>query len=188
MRFRHKLEGLDTDWVDAGTRRTAYLNTLPPGVYTFRVTACNADGVWNENGASLTLVQKPHLYETTWFYASCIAALLLLVVGFYSIRLREAAGRERQLRRAVNDRTRELRDLTEELRELTLIDPLTGLRNRRYLFETTTTVMEELGRRRDARRRGGAGRASDATDEGMGVLILDLDHFKEINDTWGHDA
>lgn len=48
VRFRYKLEGYDEDWIAADTRRTAYYTSLPSGDYTFRVTACNNDGVWNE--------------------------------------------------------------------------------------------------------------------------------------------
>jgi hypothetical protein len=59
MLFKYKLEGADTDWVYAGTRRTAYFSHLPPGDYTFRVIAANADGVWNETGASLRISIVP---------------------------------------------------------------------------------------------------------------------------------
>ena len=45
LRFRYKLEGLDQDWVEAGTRRTAYYSHVPPGTYAFRVMAANSDGV-----------------------------------------------------------------------------------------------------------------------------------------------
>ena len=48
LRFKYKLEGLDHDWVEAGTRRTAYFSHVPPGDYTFKVIAANSDGVWNE--------------------------------------------------------------------------------------------------------------------------------------------
>jgi ligand-binding sensor domain-containing protein len=53
VRFRYRLLGLEREWVDAGTRRTAYYSSLPPGRFTFLVTACNNDGVWNEQGAAL---------------------------------------------------------------------------------------------------------------------------------------
>src|SRR5262249_18698163 len=53
LRFKYKLEGLDHDWVEAGTRRTAYFSHVPPGKYTFRVIAANSDGVWNTEGKSM---------------------------------------------------------------------------------------------------------------------------------------
>jgi signal transduction histidine kinase len=65
--FKYKLDGYDPDWVDAGTRRTAYYTNLPHGRYVFRVKACNSEGVWNEDGDRVTLVQQPHFYQTWWF-------------------------------------------------------------------------------------------------------------------------
>ena len=55
VRFKYRLEGYDRDWVDAGDRRAAYYNNIPPGSYTFRVKAANNDGVWNEAGDAYTI-------------------------------------------------------------------------------------------------------------------------------------
>lgn len=65
--FKYKLEGFHTDWVEAGTRRSAYFSRIPPGNYTFRVAAANEDGVWNETGASLAVVVRPPFWMTGWF-------------------------------------------------------------------------------------------------------------------------
>lgn len=70
VRFRYQMEPLDGGWVDAATRRTAYYTRVPPGRYRFRVTACNADGVWNETGAALAVVVHPHFWQTWWFLAA----------------------------------------------------------------------------------------------------------------------
>ena len=64
VRFRYRLEPYDATWVDAGNRRTAFYTKVPPGQYTFRVTASNNDGVWNEQGAALQLDLAPQLWET----------------------------------------------------------------------------------------------------------------------------
>ena len=69
IRFRYKLVGLDDDWVEAGTRRTAYFPHLPPGSYTFQVIADNGEGVWNLNGQALRIVVLPPFYRTWWFVA-----------------------------------------------------------------------------------------------------------------------
>ena len=65
--FRYRLHGLDKEWVEAGTRRTALYPHLPPGDYRFQVKACNSDGVWNEAGATLELTVEPYWWETAWF-------------------------------------------------------------------------------------------------------------------------
>jgi hypothetical protein len=62
VKFKYRLEGYDADWVDPGTRRTAYYMNLRPGRYTFRVKAANNDGVWNENGAALSFRLEPRFY------------------------------------------------------------------------------------------------------------------------------
>lgn len=76
MRFRYRLEGLDRDWVEAGTRRTAYYSNLPPGDYQFRVIAANSDGVWNLEGKTIPVIVLPPFYRTWWFLmlAAVVAA------------------------------------------------------------------------------------------------------------------
>jgi signal transduction histidine kinase/ligand-binding sensor domain-containing protein len=82
VRFRYKLDGLNADWVEAGTRRTAYFSYLPPGEYTFRVIAANNSGVWNTEGVSLRLTVYPPFWRTWWFVllsALAIAALIYVI-------------------------------------------------------------------------------------------------------------
>lgn len=81
VQFRHRLANGEEEWVEAGTRRFAQYNFLPPGHYQFQVIACNSDGVWNKTGQSLTLVILPHFYETWWFRALAALAAAGLVAG-----------------------------------------------------------------------------------------------------------
>jgi signal transduction histidine kinase/ligand-binding sensor domain-containing protein len=86
LRFKYKLEGLDDEWVDAGTRRQAYFSHVPPGNYTFRVIAANSDNVWNTEGALLEIVVLPPFYQTWWFITLTLIAIGLL--GFLLFRQR----------------------------------------------------------------------------------------------------
>jgi len=104
VRFKYKLEGIDSDWVDAGPRRMAYYTHLPPGQYRFRVMAMNNDGVWNEEGATFEFYLAPHFYQTSWFYALCGATLLLLVWSGYKLRLRHLERRTQELEAKVAER------------------------------------------------------------------------------------
>jgi signal transduction histidine kinase/ligand-binding sensor domain-containing protein len=82
-RFRYRLQGLDSDWIDAGGRRAVDYSYLPAGTYTFQVIAANADDVWNESGAKLQIVVRPYFYQTVWFFAllgSCTCVLLWLLL------------------------------------------------------------------------------------------------------------
>ncbi|MGH8187397.1 MAG: two-component regulator propeller domain-containing protein, partial [Steroidobacteraceae bacterium] len=120
VRFRYRLEGYQTEWIDANTRRTAYFTGLPPGNYTFRVVASNDDGVWNETGAALRFTLQPHFYETTWFKSVCGGILVLAALLLF--RLREASLRRRshELQVLVRERTRDLASAKEEAEAATL--------------------------------------------------------------------
>jgi signal transduction histidine kinase/ligand-binding sensor domain-containing protein len=116
VRFRYKLEGHDRDWQDAGTRRQAFYNDLPPRNYRFRVTACNDSGVWNEAGASLDFSVAPAYYQSTWFRASCVVALVGLLAGLHRLRLRQVARQfTMRMEERVNERTRIARDLHDTM-------------------------------------------------------------------------
>jgi signal transduction histidine kinase/ligand-binding sensor domain-containing protein len=86
LRFKYRLEGLDSDWIDAGVRRTAYYSHVPPGAYTFHVIAANSDGVWNMDGASVRVTVRPRLYQTWWFRTA--VALGIFGLGFAAYRVR----------------------------------------------------------------------------------------------------
>jgi len=101
--FKYRLDGFDTDWVDADTRRVAYYTNLPPGRYRFRVTASNNDGLWNEAGAGLDLRLAPHFYQTYWFYGSCALAVGLLGAATQRLRVRRLQMRERELSSRVEE-------------------------------------------------------------------------------------
>ncbi len=93
IRFRYKLQGLQSDWVDAGSRRTAYYSHIPPGDYTFRVIAENSSGIWNTEGKSLAVSVAAPFYKTTWFSTLlllCSAALLLIFSNRRIAQLRRA--------------------------------------------------------------------------------------------------
>jgi signal transduction histidine kinase len=114
--FRYKLEGWDRDWHEAGNRRQAFYNNLPPRNYRFRVMACNNSGVWNEEGAFLDFAIAPAYYQTNWFRALFVLAFLALLWGLYQFRLRQLARQFRiRMEERVNERTRIARDLHDTM-------------------------------------------------------------------------
>ena len=115
MLFRYRLEGYDRDWVDAGSRRLAFYTNLKPGRYTFRVLAANADGVWNETGASLEIELHPHFYQTTWFYSACGLAVAGALLGGYRWRIRQLETKQRALQQSRDRLETEVRLRTAEL-------------------------------------------------------------------------
>ena len=110
VRFQYKLDGFDRNWVDAGARRTAYYTNLPPGRYIFQVKACNNDGVWSLQPASLTLRLQPYFYQTIWFYLVLTLTLALLGYGIYLWRLRQIESRFQVVLTERNRIAREIHD------------------------------------------------------------------------------
>src|SRR5215813_4450267 len=101
VKFRYKLEDVNAEWQDAGTRRQAYYNNLGPGRYRFQVIACNNDGVWNEAGASLAFSVAPAWFQTNWFRIACVAAFLAFLWAAYQVRVRQLRNEEAKFREAV---------------------------------------------------------------------------------------
>lgn len=116
VRFKYKLEGYDKDWEDARNRRVAYYTRPPPGTYVFRVIACNNDGVWNDEGASIAVTVAPFFYQTIWFYGFCGLLLVGAIVGGTRLHMRRLYARQDELRRHVEERTAELSKANAELR------------------------------------------------------------------------
>jgi signal transduction histidine kinase/streptogramin lyase len=86
-RFKYRLEGLDSDWVDAGGRRIAYYSHLPPGEYVFHVIAGNSDGVWNNEGKSLAITVLAPFYEARWFEILALLTLGVIVAMSWRYRM-----------------------------------------------------------------------------------------------------
>lgn len=92
IHFRYRLEGLDKDWIEAGTRRTVNYSYLPPGEYVFTVIAANSDGVWNNEGKSIRVVVIAPFYKTWWFWGLLTlgaVGIVLLVDNYRVAQLRK---------------------------------------------------------------------------------------------------
>jgi signal transduction histidine kinase/ligand-binding sensor domain-containing protein len=87
VRFKYRLLGRDNDWIELGTQRFVSLEDLPPGHYTFCVTASNRHGIWNETGASLGFYVAPLFHQTALFYVLCVLAAAGIVASFLAYRL-----------------------------------------------------------------------------------------------------
>jgi len=114
VRFRYRLQGTDQDWHDVGTRRQAFYTNLGPGKYTFRVIACNNDGICNDEGATLAFSVAPAWYQTNWFRVVCVVAGLLVLLTMYRLRVRHIA---HDISARFDDRLEERTRLARELHD-----------------------------------------------------------------------
>jgi signal transduction histidine kinase/CheY-like chemotaxis protein len=116
VRFKYRLKGFDRDWVDAGRRREAHYTNLPAGSYQFQVAAQNNDGVWNEEGSTVSVRLEPHFYETPLFYAAAAIATALAIGGLFRLRVHHMRQQAAALEQIVDERTRALREEVSERR------------------------------------------------------------------------
>ena len=188
-RHRYRLEGVDDAWVETNREnRVAAYGNLWPGRYRFFVQGSSRDGEWSEPREALTIVVEPRWWQTPVFalLAFALAAIATTLLVRWRTRALERArlGLEQEVER----RTAELRVLSEALRvrtrefeEASLTDPLTGLRNRRFMSLQMASEMA-LWMRRQSHPAGG-----EAPND-MVVFLIDVDHFKDVNDRLGHAA
>jgi signal transduction histidine kinase len=119
VRFRHRMDGVDADWVEAGANRQAVYSQLKPGSYRFQVIAANNDGVWNLRGATLSFTVEPVFWQTRWFAVVAAGLLAAGVVGAFRLatvrRLRRRLARLHEQHTLEQERTRIAQDIHDEL-------------------------------------------------------------------------
>lgn len=175
LAYRHRLDPLDANWTTLGAaRHSLTYSRLPPGRYTLRMGVTDRDGVWSAQELRLPVEVLPVYHQTRWFRALLVLAAAGLLYGAYRLRVRQLHARKRTLEQLVAKRTRELETAYAKIEEASLTDPLTGLRNRRYLEQNIDVDLEISSR-------GGV-------ERDLVILMVDLDHFKSVNDRYGHAA
>jgi ligand-binding sensor domain-containing protein/signal transduction histidine kinase len=112
VQFRYRLDGFDHDWIDAGSRRTAYYTNLAPGSYRFRLLARNEDGVWSGEAATLAFYLRPHIYQTRWFGLLLLALIAGTAYAFYRWRVNQVRA---QFHAVIAERSRIAREIHDTL-------------------------------------------------------------------------
>jgi diguanylate cyclase (GGDEF)-like protein len=192
-RYRYRLLGYDAGWRDAAANlRVASYDNLPPGDYTLQVQGSNRNGMWSDAVASLAVTILPAWWETWWARLGMLALAGVAVAGLVQWRTLRLRRRKEELELRVAERTAELQQVSaalavksQALELASLTDPLTGLHNRRFLSEHIDADVALSVRRHEDRLRRAVAPADDAD---LIFFLIDIDHFKQVNDQHGHAA
>ena len=171
--YAYRLDDFDSAWIEteASHRVAAYTN-LPPGEFTLHLRGSNRDGVWSETTVSLPIKVLPDWYQTAWFRFAMALLAIAFVAALVQGRTVYLRRNQRDLERQVVERTAELRESQKALQQIAYEDTLTALPNRRMFTEEFRELLM-LARLQNQR---------------FALLLIDLDRFKQINDSRGHDA
>jgi len=178
--YQTRLDGLEQEWTPWSMQNVREYTSLREGSYRFRVRARDVYGQMSGESSFGVVIDPP--WQRTWLaYLAFSASGVGLLVGgtrLYTLRLRREKARLEEL---VALRTR-------ELKEASLTDPLTGLRNRRYLDEILASEVAALVAYKKYLLSGAPRRRLEPAEQVWGLVVFDIDHFKQINDEHGHDA
>ena len=193
LRYRYRLNRFDADWIETRADfRVASYSNLSPGDYRLEVQGSNRTGQWSPQTLSMPVHVQPAWWQTWWAQVLGLLAGTLAVLGVVHSRTAVLRRRQGELEAKVQERTAELENLSRELQikstaleASSLIDPLTGLHNRRFLNQNLDAEISQVLRRHEEHRLQGTPLA-EAAD--IVFFLLDIDHFKQVNDQHGHAA
>ncbi len=181
VRCSYRLAGLETEFNETAGREARY-PALPPGDYTFTVACRSARGTLSFP-AQFSFTVIPAWWQRWYSRGFVILLGLFALYGLVNYRTRKLQDERLRLEEAVAERSEALALANKELEEMSLTDPLTSARNRRFFQATIASDISQAIR---------AYTATDPTrsrrNRDIIFYLIDADHFKEINDRFGHDA
>jgi len=116
-RYAYQMEGISDRWVEIGSRRFVHFTNLPAGHYIFNVRGTNNDGVWNNAGASCSIIILPPWWRSKYAYVSYIILILLMVATVMKLRERNLIRDKKVLEGKIRERTTEIAKQKDKVEE-----------------------------------------------------------------------
>lgn len=170
LKFQTKLLGYNNKWVDRHQLNITEYTNLAPGKYTFMVRAGYPNGQWQDNYQKLDFVIQSYFWQKFSFKLLVLFALILLFYGLYKYRLYNHLQIEKQLKLRVEQQTQDLQEQADAFAHQASHDQLTGIPNRRAFDEWLAENFDDIKQ----------------SGQPLTIAIIDIDHFKRINDGWSH--
>ena len=178
LQYRYRLAGLEQNWVSSERPQVDY-PPLPPGHYTFEAAVFDPDNRQTSNIVALPIEIVPPWWQRAPAIIAGIGLMLLILAAVWQLRTRHLHKRAVELSRLVALRTHELEIDKQALEETRAAlwhqanhDALTGLSNRPRILAMLDQAISH----------------AQTSGQALAVALLDLDHFKRINDDFGHLA
>jgi len=175
IRLQYRMDGVDSEWLDANPPGHAIYSTLSPGKHSFHIRACNSSGIWDRVGTAYYITQEPYIYQTHWFLAASMAFGLLLIATLYQLRLQQLRRQfDAGLEGRVQERTRIARDLHD-----TLLQSFHGILLR---FQAASNLLPERPSEAKQRLESAIDQAAQAITEGRDAVQGLRSSTTETND------
>lgn len=180
LTYRYQLVGFEQEWSDWSTDSSKEYSYIPHGSYQFQVQAKNSLGQLSKVAMYHFHIKRPW-YLTWWAIMIAVMLGMLAIAAMIQLQAKKLIKEKQALEELVQQRT-------QELREASLTDPLTGLRNRRFLKEVLNTDISAFIKYKNFILDGKNKRSNTSDKEVFGIYLLDMDHFKQVNDQYGHES
>ncbi len=163
--YRYRFNNqIDNPWRETRLRELQ-IDSLAAGDYTFEVSARIGNGHWNKHPAQYQFTVKPPFWQTKIF----LALVGLVILAAFFIRNYRSKMYALKLEKIVQERTKELNEVNKGLEWLANHDNLTQLANRNHVHNTLEAIKAQ------------------GDSKPTGFILIDLDHFKSVNDKYGHE-
>ncbi len=181
---QYQLKGLEEQATETQQRELQY-GSLPPGKYEFWVQCREPGLLMASTPATFRFEVLPSFWQSWWARVSGVLSLVVCFWGYTTLRTRALNRRQLELEQAVAERSVELLQKNKELEEISLTDPLTGARNRRYFYET---ISKDIAQAVRSHLKSTSSNDAGAPAQDLIFVLVDIDRFKRVNDDLGHAA